>query len=238
MELATELSQQPALFSEIGLPTPSLERYTGSRVSNDDERCVLAAALRLLQASDREIAAAVKCDVRSIPLMLRAAEKSGRIPALKERLVTLTGANAESASIALQRLLDDATHYGPNDERASMIKAVATALGITTEKYLLLTGSATEIVEHRVAVGRDEMEAWAKANSIPIEVAIDLESIVNPVKTLQIGQSIDAGYHDATTRRHPPTDPTDRAADDGRPGGVRGGGVRRRAERSIAFKIL
>lgn len=185
-ELASELAKQPALFFDNGEATESLERYTGTRVATDDERCHLAAALRLIQASDREIAKLLHCDVRSIPLMLRVAEKSGRIPALKERLITLIGANAESAAIALNRLLESATHAEVNIERAAMIKALATTVGITTEKILLLTGSATEIVEHRVAAGRDEMEAWAKLNAIPIEVSVDLESPANGAKPKQI----------------------------------------------------
>ena len=220
LELATELSQQPALFSERGEPTAALDRYTGKRVANDDDRCLMAAALRLLQASDREIAAAVKCDVRSIPLMLRAAERSGRIPALKDRLVTMVGANAEASSIALQRLLDDSMHASPNDERAGMIKAVATALGISTEKYLLLTGSATEILEVRVAAGREDMEAWAKANAIPVEVSIDLESPAQVAKPQQMQACLDSGHGLVTTKA---TDAGPVVAS--RPGGgCRGGG--------------
>ncbi len=220
LELATELSKQPALFSSLGEPTAALDRYTGARVANDNDRCLMAAALRLLQASDREIAAAVKCDVRSIPLMLRAAERTGRIPALKDRLVTLVGANAESSSIALQRLLDDSIHFGPTDERAGMIKAVATALGITTEKYLLLTGSATEILEVRVATGREDMEAWAKANAIPVEVSIDLESPAKVANTQQMQGCLGDGHGLVTTK----TTGDGMDAGTSAAGGCRGGG--------------
>jgi len=171
MELALELASQPALFSEKGEPTGQLaERFTGARVELDDERCMAACALRLLGASDRELATALHCDVRSIPFLLASAERSGRIPALKERLTTQIGAAAESSAITLTRLLDDAASGGTSIELAAMIKAVGTSAGITTERYLLLTGCATEIVEHRVAAGREEMEAWARANAVQIEV--------------------------------------------------------------------
>lgn len=180
MELALELSSAPRLFSKFGEPAPILwKKLTGQRLEMDEQRCLMASALRMLHRSDREIAATLRCDVRSIPLMLAAAEKSGRIPALKERLTVLAGANAESANIALGAFLNEASTGKGNLEDAAMIKSLATAAGISTEKYLLLTGSATEIVEHRIATGREEMEEWAKANAIPIEVTTPVDSESN-----------------------------------------------------------
>ena len=243
MELTNELSQQPSLFSDRGVASPAVKqvvkRYTGQRAASNEEKCLLAAALRMMQASDREIADALECDVRSIPFMLAAAEKTGRIPALKERLRVLVGANAESASIALQRCLDNVMRFGCSDELSNMIKALSTTVGITTEKYLLLTGSATEIVEHRVAAGRDEVEAWARSNAITIEAEPVADTVANDSKSPaqvadceQIQAVLSGGNGRDTTSTNPPAtpDPTDHAAADqanGGGGGAAAGGGRR-----------
>lgn len=168
LELATELTHGPRLFDDLGQPTEAVTRYTGDRVTQDLERCVMAGALRLLGCSDREISKACGCDTRSIPLMLDAAEKAGRIPALKDRLVKLTGHNAERAQIALADMLNRASNGHVTAELAAMIKAVATAGGINTTNLQLLTGAATEIVEVRAGAGRAEIEAWWR------EMAVDV----------------------------------------------------------------
>ena len=216
MELALELSSQPRLFSDKGVPEPSLLKVlNGSRLERDEQRCLAACALRMLHRSDREIAATLHCDVRSIPLLLAAAEKSGRIPALKERLTLLAGANAETANIALGAFLDAATTGKGDLEDAAMIKSLATAAGISTEKYLLLTGSATEIVEHRIGAGREEMEAWARQNAIPIE-PIDSGSNQNEPKALQsVAGTLDGHVADTSARDLAAAGPSVRTAQTG-----------------------
>lgn len=188
MELAQELSAVPELFSSRNEPAPFFAepRYSGSRVTLDAQRCVMVGALKLLGCSDREIARVAKCDVRSIPLMVEELERSGQIPALKQRLEKSLGSNAEASGIALKRMLDKAADGFESVELAAMIKAAATALGITVEKLQLVTGQATEIVEHKGGAGREAVESWARANAIEIEGAVDLQSGLNAPKPLQI----------------------------------------------------
>lgn len=182
MDVARELLEQPQLFSEFdgipGLsPAPSqsaIARYTGERStgSQHDLRNLKVGALRLLGASDREIEQACGVTRRTIPLILAALEKAGRITPLKERLALLTGDNAERANIALRQLLD---RVGDNDgslELASMIKAVSQAMGISVEKHLLTTGQATEIVETRSGAGRAEFDAWWNDQVKPIQATV------------------------------------------------------------------
>lgn len=188
-ELATEIAHGPALFDQFGKPTDAVQRYTGSRVTRDLERCVLAGALRLLHYSDRQICEVIGCDVRSIPLMVREAEKSGRIPALKERLVHIVGQNAEQSSIVLAQLLDRAAGGSDSLELSSMIKAVGQVNSFQVDKHQLLTGAATERIEVTLGAGLAERDAWAAANGIEVDaelVAVDSHSSQTKPEPLQI----------------------------------------------------
>lgn len=195
-DVARELLRQPELISEL-LPeekprtflaepaTQTVQRYTGARTtaSEHEERNLMIGALRLLGASDREIETACGITRRSIAPILADLEKTGRITPLKERLSKITGDLAEQSALALRTLLLKAQDGSESIELAGMIKATATALGITVEKLQLLTGAATEILEVKGAVGRDEIEAWAKRFAIPIEVTarpVDTPSDGNP----------------------------------------------------------
>lgn len=197
-DVARDLIEQPELLDGLLpdarprtflAPSPAVQRYTGARStgSGHEERNLLVGALRLIGASDREIEAAchakgLSITRRSIPLILQDLEKTRRITPLKERLAELVGDNAEQSALALRTLLDRAFTGTESIELAGMIKAVATSLGITTQNLQLLTGAATEILEVRVGTGRDEVEAWAKANAIPIEAtatAVDTVSAGN-----------------------------------------------------------
>ena len=207
LELAIELTQGPRLFDDFGKPTEEVERYTGRRVLQNTERCLMAGAFRLLEWSDRQISEALKCDVRSIPLMLREAEKTGRIPALKDRLAQITGTNAERAQIALGMLLNKAADGTCNLDLAAMIKGVSTAGGIATQNLQLLTGGPTEILELRVGAGREEIEAWAKQMAVPIEAEvvtdppIDLESAENTTNPSQTVAGAPGGHGADTSGR-------------------------------------
>ena len=172
LEIAVELTHGPRMFDDRGHATDAVERYTGGRLTQDTDRCLVAGALRLLECSDRQISEALHCDVRSIPLMLREAEKSGRVPALKERLAQLTGTNAERSQIALGALLNRAADGNGDMDLAAMIKAVATAGGIATQNLQLLTGQPTEILALRVGAGREEIERWARDLAIPVDAEI------------------------------------------------------------------
>lgn len=228
MELAVELTRGPELFNARGEPTEFLERYTGSRVTQDLERCLIAGALRSLECSDRKIAAALNCDVRSIPLMIEAAERSGRIPALKERLAKLTGRNAERAQIALGELLGLVADGKRDLELAATIKAVATAGGIATQNLQLLTGGPTEILELRVGAGRAEIEEWAKQVAVPVEATvttapIDSASAGTTGKPMQNGDIAVPGHAQDTSTSHGNGQAPGVAGPPGEPGTAGGG---------------
>ena len=207
-DVARELVAQPELLDgllpepkprQVGESSAPIQRYTGERSTSEqyEERNLLVGALRLLGASDREIehachAKGFSLTRRSIPVILQDLEKTRRITPLKERLAEIVGDNAEQSALALRALLDRAITGTESIELAGMIKAVATSLGITTEKLQLLTGAATERIEVNIGAGRDEVEAWARANAIPIEAttrAVDTVSAGNlplPVETPQL----------------------------------------------------
>lgn len=231
MDVARELLEQPTLFSEFdGIPGLSpaagpaaIARYTGDRSTGPqhDERNLKVGALRLLGASEREIEQACGVTRRSIPVILAALEKAGRITPLKERLAQLTGENAERANIALRQLLDQVKDDAGSMELASMIKAVGTVMGISVEKYLLTTGQATEIVETRSGAGRAEFETWWKEQVIPIQAtaspATESASAATPPISEQRSQS------------EPARDGSDTACSAGKPEDDRGGGGRENA---------
>lgn len=191
-DLAREIAHGPALFDDRGKPTEAVERYNGSRLTQDIERCLLAGTLRLLRFSDRKIAAVLKCDVRSIALMVGEAERSGRIPAVKERLQALVAHNAEQSGIVLAELLGEAAAGRETLELAAMIKSVGGVNDFQVKNHQLLTGGATEIIQHIERAGEAERRAWALANSIDIEATtdpIDSDSTWNraePQQTLEI----------------------------------------------------
>lgn len=175
-DAAAELLSQREFFTahRDDLPEPSSQRpnlaaprYSGTR-SDDEELNLRVGAMRLLRFSDRAIERECGVDRRTIPHRLTWLERTGRIPALKDRVTALTGSLAESSALVLSVLLDRAATE-ISVELAAMIKAVATTHGITVEKLQLLTGQATEIVETRVGAGRDDFETWWRQAVVPIQ---------------------------------------------------------------------
>jgi hypothetical protein len=154
-------------------------RYTGDRTTRDPERVAFVGALKLLNYSDRQIAALSKCDVRSIPVMVEELEKSGRIPALKERLIGIVGRNAEQSGLLVDQLVKEALDGDRTLELSAMLKAAGQVNDKLLEKNQLLTGAATERVETVNGAAAEEREAWFRANAIPIEVAVDSDSTGN-----------------------------------------------------------
>lgn len=186
---------QPALFLQFdgveGVAPPAkpdgVQRYTGERAAADDEKLLRVGMLRLLGASDREIEAAVGVTRRTIPVLLRHLEKSGRITPLKQRLAELCADNAERANIALRILLDKigAPGTGAGDtDLASMIASVTKASDVATKNTLLLTGQATEIVERRAGSGREQWDVWWQ-ETMKEARATDLESSGSPAIPVQ-----------------------------------------------------
>lgn len=184
--LAAELARQPEFFSiyrdeipgnESQKPVLTDARFTGARC--DDEAVnVRVGAMRLLGLSDRAIERECGVDRRTIPHCLKYLEDMRLLPAVKDRLAMRTGDLSERSALVLSVLLDRATTEVSAD-LAAMIKAVATAHGITVEKMQLLTGSPTEIISHVSGDKRAEIEAWAKEIHAVVDVEatpVDLES--------------------------------------------------------------
>lgn len=171
-----ELVSQPDLFTgstavEAGLlavDAPLVfaagnvrRQVTGERVSKDEGRAMIIGALKIRGMSDRKIAAAVKCDVRTISRVMERLEQNGVVPSLKQRLAAKVGRLSESVSDELNDLVQAAIW---DRDTTAALKGLAVALGITSEKALLLTGQATEIRGNVAAGGAvlsaEDLNAW------------------------------------------------------------------------------
>lgn len=208
--IAAELMRQPEFFefhraelpdNPSQRPILALARYNGQRSGQEEQVNLRVGAMRSLGMSDRAIERECGVDRRTIPYRIAALEKSGRIPAVKDRVLMRTADLAERSALILSVLMDRAEHE-VSAELAAMIKALATTHGITIEKLQLLTGSPTEIVQQMSASPRDETEAWLRENAIPIaaEVTpIDSASNGNPLELAQSGPIYPSGHGQDTT---------------------------------------
>jgi hypothetical protein len=219
--IANELLQQPELLSAVFLEkqdrlTPEQElqvkRFTGARSARDDQRLVMVGALRLLGASDREIARSCGVSRNSVPVLLQELERSGRVEPLKERLVKVVGDNAERSSLLLRRLMENALDGQCDVDLASMIKAVGSVNCFQLEKYQLLTGQATERIETVAGAGRAEAEAWLRSCAVPIEAQVDSKSVGDAEK-LGVSGDVLPVVTDVTRLEPSQPPPTEPAAD-------------------------
>ena len=243
-QLAAELLSQPDLLAPVfaddreslpenaGAVSPLVGRYTGELSTRDESRLLLVGALHLLGASEREIERQCGVTRRTIPVLLAELERSGRITPLKERLAMVTGANAERAQLALSRLLNRAVDGECSQDLAGMIKSLAVTTGVTTEKVLLLTGQATERVEHIAGAGRAEFESWWRDQVRDVTPAIDAVSVGPVLECSAFGAA--SSFDAAGAAPVPASDPmpADLGADAGtgeRAAAEAGGGVLRGA---------
>jgi len=212
-EAAMEMVLQPefaAFFRDLNdaRPETALDGpprryvYTGNKSQVDDQTRLKIGALRLLGASDREIERQLHIDARSIPAQLRTLEATGQLPALKERLLHLVGDNAERSSLLLTVLLNKGMDGTISIELAAMLKAVGSVNCFQLEKYQLLTGQPTEILEQRVGAGRDEIERWWREQAIPVHAEVlpnDSASTVDASKPQQKALPATPGHEPDTT---------------------------------------
>ena len=204
-ELAREIVQGPAFFDSKGDVTDAVTRYTGGRTTRDPERVAFVGALKLLNYSDRQIAALAKCDVRSISVMVEDLERTGRIPALKERLIGIVGRNAEQTGILVDQLVSEALAGDRTLELSAMLKAAGQVADKLVEKNQLLTGAATERIETVNGAATEEREAWFRANAISIEAAVDSESsgtveITEESKGFMVGDAVKDANQERETK--------------------------------------
>lgn len=179
--IAAELCSQPELMAGVFLENEekllpeerkrvdAVKRFTGARSTSDEQRLLMVGALRLLGASDREIARACGVSRNSVPVLMRELERTGRVEPLKDRLVKTVGDNAERSSILLKVLMERALDGEVSQELAAMLKAAGGVNCFQLEKLQLLTGQATERIETVVAAGRDEIERFLRSAATPIE---------------------------------------------------------------------
>jgi hypothetical protein len=171
--VAADLVTQPALFpveSPKGFPSGSATlfpvsrgQYSGARVTLDEDRVRLVGALKLLNLSDRKIAAMAQCARESIPQMVAEAERRGWLRPIKERLTASLGALAEDAVSASREIVEDIRDGKASEGAVLALRALGPMVGITTEKLLLLTGQPTEIRETRPAGDPAAHRAWLQA---------------------------------------------------------------------------
>jgi hypothetical protein len=152
----------PLLFAAGTIRRP----HTGERVTKDQGRALLIGALKLRGMSDRRIAESVGCDRRTIARVMERLEANSVVPPLKQRLASKVGRLAESVSDELDHLIQEALW---TRDSTSALKGLAVALGIATEKGLLLTGQATEIRANAAAAvpTAEELNAWVGTVQTP-----------------------------------------------------------------------
>ena len=166
-EVALTLVSQPDLFpsepSDAPLLSPSqaVRRVpSGKILANDEERCLLVAALRELGLSDRRISAMAGVARESIgPILLRM-EKAGKVRPLKERLAGAIGLLAEESTQAAREMVQTLRDGDMSEGVTMALRALGPMVGITAEKVQLLTGGPTEILETRVAAAPEDEAAF------------------------------------------------------------------------------
>lgn len=177
--IAESLLTQPALFpseSTAGASPAALAiakprgSYTGERITQDEQRCLLVGALRALGLSDRRISEMAGVSRESIPSILAHLEACGQIQPLKERVTGWVGLLAEESAMASRDLVALIRAGDRSEGVTQALRALGPMLGIATEKMQLLTGQATEIVETREGARRVELDAWATEKWAMVEV--------------------------------------------------------------------
>jgi hypothetical protein len=215
---ADSLVSQPSLFPAAAPSSPDImavstrpREFSGAITTKNERLVLLVGALRELRVSDREIAR--KCGIarESIPALVRAAEQSGQLRPVKERLVGLLGDLAEQSGHALLELVEESRNpmgEGRSEVVSSLIRGLGPVLGIATEKLQLLTGQATEIVVTKRDPGLDdELTAWLRARPIdvtPDTGAPDAQSGVDATISAQIRPDVSPDTLPDTSTPVPP----------------------------------
>lgn len=168
-DVAMQLVSQPDLFpaeprdgaAPLLSPATAVRRVpSGKILAQDEERCLLVAALRELGLSDRKISSMTGVARESIGPILMRMERAGKVRPLKERLAGAIGLLAEESTQAARELVQ-VLRDGDRSEGVTMaLRALGPMVGITAEKVQLLTGGPTEILETRVAAAPEDEAAF------------------------------------------------------------------------------
>ena len=85
-------------------------------------------------------------------------------------------AHEQRSSLLLRALMEKGMDGEVSVELAAMIKSVGSVNCFQVEKFQLLTGQATEIVEQRNGAGREEFDRWLKESALAVPAQVDSES--------------------------------------------------------------
>lgn len=157
--------------------------FTGKITSRDEARALAIAACKLAGLSDRETAKRIGCSRNTIGPVIGLLERSGKLLPLQQRLSDKLGRVAESSADEIQRIIGE----GEWDmDRSGAVKALAVAAGIATEKYLLLNGQATAIIEARAGGPPADLVAdWEAKLKQVLGTVIELEPAPTPDPPLE-----------------------------------------------------
>jgi len=163
-EAAEAVASQPEFFDsglipldlEIGKAAVRLA-HTGSATTRNETRVMAIAALKLAGLSDKETAKRVGCSRNTIPHVMEHLESSGMIPALQQRLAHALGRVAESSARELQDIIDEGDWTA---DTTGAVRSLGVAMGIATEKMLLVTGQVTARIETMVGAPADAVRHW------------------------------------------------------------------------------
>lgn len=150
--------------------------HNGSRATLDQERCAVALSLLGAGVSRRQIAERLGMSRNTLDAIEHLGERGGQLEPLKERVARELARLVGDAASEIR----DTIHAGRRTvDAAAWLKAAATALGIGNQVHALATGSATEIVEHRVGPSREEQERWMRSVVDLVPVVSDVQSGVS-----------------------------------------------------------
>jgi len=229
-DAAESVASQPQLFDSAVIPL-DLElgkaafrlAHTGQTTTRDEARVMAIAACKLAGLSDKETAKRVGCSRNTIGPVMEHLESSGMIPALQQRLAHALGRVAESSARELQQIIDDGDW---TMDTTSAVRSLGVAMGIATEKMLLVTGQVTARIETMVGAPADAVKAWEeKLRQVfgpVIELPPDSQSVASSPKCLSDRDDIIVATHSAT---HDTPSVALLVADPARPGAQGAGGV-------------
>jgi hypothetical protein len=167
------LADEVPIDTELTKAAKSLA-YTGKITCRNEARALSIAACKLAGLSDRETAKKLGCSRNTIAPVVALLERTGKLLGLQQRLSDKLGRVAEASADELNGLIGDGIW---NLDRSNAVKALAVAAGVATEKYLLLNGQATAIVEQRLgATPADQVAEWDAKLRHVFGSVIDIEA--------------------------------------------------------------
>jgi hypothetical protein len=192
-------------------------RYNGAVTTRSEARVALVVALRQQGCSLREIQRRTGMDTRLVVVVLREAEKSGVVPALKE---VLTRRMAETTERALDRLDEELDREEPDHQ---LVRALGVVAGIGADKmtaagtggpdlhlhqHVHLAGAdpARDYLMKRAAVLATESEsAQPPTDSTPILADVDAAAVLAAPVGSRTDSSPDPGSNPAPASNTPAT---------------------------------